>query len=277
MFRKLIVGVDGEDGGRDAIALAKALRSDDTELILAHVILREPVAWRGFSAPYDEILREEGTKLLQSARDEAGVEVTLQRHASPNVGRGLHELAEELGADLLVIGSSRRGLLGRVGNADHTRHSLNGAPCPVAMAPVGYAQSSAGIHKIGVAYDESAESKYALQFAREMAAEHSAVLAACYVAYFPARFAVGPAFPDRNTIEQILKGAQDRIAGLGGVEPHVLYGDPAEELSRFSESQDLLVVGSRGYGPIGRLVYGSTARRLARRARCPLLVLTRAS
>jgi Universal stress protein family len=43
----------------------------------------------------------------------------------------------------------------------------------------------------------------------------------------------------------------------------------------YSASLDLLVVGSRAYGPIGRLMHGSTSRQLARTARCPLLVLTR--
>ena len=42
-------------------------------------------------------------------------------------------------------------------------------------------------------------------------------------------------------------------------------------------SLDLLVVGSRGYGPLSRLVHGSTSQQLARSARCPLLVLTRAT
>jgi hypothetical protein len=36
-----------------------------------------------------------------------------------------------------------------------------------------------------------------------------------------------------------------------------------------------LVVGSRGYGPVGRLIHGSTSQQLARTARCPLLVLAR--
>lgn len=35
------------------------------------------------------------------------------------------------------------------------------------------------------------------------------------------------------------------------------------------------MIASRGYGPVGRLVHGSTTRQLARTARCPLLVLTR--
>ena len=62
---------------------------------------------------------------------------------------------------------------------------------------------------------------------------------------------------------------------LGGVEPHAGHGEPAEELALYSRSVDLLVIGSRGYGPIGRVVHGSTAEKLARTARCPLLVLTR--
>ncbi len=68
-----------------------------------------------------------------------------------------------------------------------------------------------------------------------------------------------------------------RVAKLDGVEPHAAYGKPAEELAVYSASIDLLVVGSRSYGPFGRLVHGSTAHELTRTARCPLLVLTRAA
>ena len=62
---------------------------------------------------------------------------------------------------------------------------------------------------------------------------------------------------------------------VGDVEPRAAYGQPAEELAPYSASLDLLIVGSRGYGPIGRLIHGSTSQQLAHSARCPLLVLTR--
>jgi hypothetical protein len=42
----------------------------------------------------------------------------------------------------------------------------------------------------------------------------------------------------------------------------------AARRSRFSRR----IVGSRSYGPVGRLFNGSTSNYLARRARCPLLV-----
>jgi hypothetical protein len=72
----------------------------------------------------------------------------------------------------------------------------------------------------------------------------------------------------------MVEGAREAITELG-VEAHVTYGDPAEELTVYSASVDLLVIGSRNYGPFGCLIHGSIAKQLARTARCPLLVLPR--
>ncbi len=53
-------------------------------------------------------------------------------------------------------------------------------------------------------------------------------------------------------------------------------GDPALELVRASEEDvDLLVVGSRGYGPISRALLGSVSRPVANKAACPVLVVRR--
>lgn len=43
-------------------------------------------------------------------------------------------------AQLLVMGSSRRGLIGRVLINDNTQDAFNGAPCSVAVAPAGHAR-----------------------------------------------------------------------------------------------------------------------------------------
>ncbi len=94
----------------------------------------------------------------------------------------MHELAEVPGADLLVIGSSRSGLLGRALIGDDTRAALNSARCAVAIAiaiaPAGYGQQPAVFREIGVGYDESPESDHALAVARTLAAEHGAKLSA---------------------------------------------------------------------------------------------------
>jgi nucleotide-binding universal stress UspA family protein len=278
MFKNVIVGVDGNEGGRDAIALARVLLADGGELTLAYVYHGDPHVRRGSSPAYDAAERDRARELLEQAREDAGIEAHLRWRGSPSVGRGLHELAEAIGSDLLVIGSSRRGLLGRVLVGDDTRASLNGASCAVAIAPAGYSREAVAMREIGVAYNGTGESEHALSVARKLAAQHGAKLSAFEAVSLPTYAfigGVGGAAPVAGAIEDRIADARERIAALDGVEPHAAYGVPAEELAMFSASTDLLIVGSRDYGPIGRLVHGSTSRQLARSARCPLLVLTR--
>ncbi len=289
MFGQTIVAVDESGGGRDAIALAQRLVAPEGKLTLAHVLTTP--AWAQLASdsasgpaerPQSIEERERDEELLRRARDEAGIaagrlEISLRTVRSPSVGRGLHELAEGEGADLLVLGSSRRGLLGRVLVGDHTRAALNGAPCAVAVAPAGYADHFAGIRRIGVGYDGTLESEQALGIARRLAAAHHGELSACTAVTVPLP-AVGPGpLPVTDVIEPLLHKARERIAGLGGVAPVAGYGPPVEVLSSYSESVDLLVVGSRSYGAIGRLVHGSTSGELARSARSALLVLPRSA
>jgi nucleotide-binding universal stress UspA family protein len=278
MFKNVVVGVDNEEGGRDAVALAMMLAADGGKLTLVQVY-RAALGLSGADYEHDE--HERIRELLERRRTQAGVEAELRWYESPSVGRGLHELAELTCADLLVIGSSRRGLLGRVLIGDDTRAALNGAPCAVAIAPAGYSRESAVMREVGVGYDGSPESKAALALARAVAADHHTKLSAFQAVFMPSHLYLGYlgsfARVQADSIDHEVDEARDRIAALGGVEPHAAYGDPAEELTLYSASLDLLVVGSRGYGPLGRLVYGGVAQRLARTARCPLLVLPRSA
>jgi nucleotide-binding universal stress UspA family protein len=183
-------------------------------------------------------------------------------------------LAETESADLVVVGSSRRGVVGRAFLGDDTRAALNGAPCAVAVAPTGYGEHPGEIRRVGVGYDGSPESEHALEAARALAAEHKAKLSACTAVAVPlAGLGPGP-LPLSDTIDRLVGDARERIAALD-VEPHAAYGATVEVLASYSASLELLVVGSRGYGPIGRLAHGSTSNGLARSARCAVLVLPR--
>ncbi len=286
MFRDIVVGVD-ESGGLDAIALAKHLNSAGGRITLAHVTRRDSYVAYAIAAAgpdatrtYEASLGDDSLQLLRAARDRSltqrpELDVQLRHVASSSVGRGLHELAEEIGADLIVLGSSSRSLIGRVLLGDDTRAALNGAPAAVAIAPTGYGDRTTEIAAVGVGYDGSPESERALELAREIAAARQARLSALTAVSIPTA-AFGPgALPLEDAIDTLLHRAKDRIAALG-VEAHAAYGAAAEELAAFSGSVDILVIGSRGYGPLGRLVHGSVSRQLARTARCPLLVLTRA-
>jgi hypothetical protein len=45
---------------------------------------------------------------------------------------------------------------------DDTSHALNGAPCAVAVAPIGFAREPYTLAEIGVAYNGSEESRNAV-------------------------------------------------------------------------------------------------------------------
>jgi nucleotide-binding universal stress UspA family protein len=133
------------------------------------------------------------------------------------------------------------------------------------------------MREIGVAYNDTPESRHALALARELAHEHGAALSAFEAVELSSYAYSATGMPAAYPVDAILAVARERLEALDGVKAHVVYGLPARELALYSASVDLLVIGSRGYGPAGRLVHGSTTRQLLRSARSPLLVVTRAA
>ncbi len=276
MFEHVIVGVDGRPAGRDAIAIASRLVGPEGRLTLANVHAGET---RPVDAATSEMVSEERTashELLERERAEAEVDAELVSFVAPSPGRGLHDLAEERGADLLCVGSCARGVLGRAMLGDDTRASLNGAPCAVAVAARGYAEHPLPLARVGVGYDGSPESEAALAAARAVAAQHRAKVVAMEVVSVPTYSFTGLTPPALGeTIEALLKDARERLRALGDVEDRAVYGLAGEELAALGGDVDLLVVGSRNYGPLRRLMVGSTSGYLQRHARCSLLVLPR--
>lgn len=277
MFGNVLVGVDGRSGGRDAIALARQLADPGARITLVHVYGDGWTLGRG-GALLLAIERADSEQMLDRERRTASVEAELLSSPAGAVGRALHELAEHHSADLLVIGSCRRGLVGRTVMGDDTRASLNGAPCAVAIAPRGYEQLAGHMGTIGVGYDGGPESELALAAARGLAPRLAAKIRVLSVVSLANTSHSAP-IPDNwpEIVKELIDEDLERLRGLDDVEAEATYGEPSEELGHFSESLDLLIVGSRGYGPLGRVFNGSTSNYLERHARCPLLVLPRGS
>jgi nucleotide-binding universal stress UspA family protein len=277
MFKNVLVGVDASANGRDAIALAARLRDPAGKLTLAHV---HPGEFHPLHAITPDLLAEEhkaSVALLEAELAAAGVDAELVSVVAPSPGAGLHQQAEDQHADLLVVGSCGRSALGRAMIGDDTRAALNGAPCAVAIAARGYAAQAAPLAKVGVAYNGSPEGETALAGARQLAAQVGASIQALEVVSIPSyAFSGVMAPPMGDSINALIAEATERLSKLDGVEGHAVYGIAGEELAAFADRLDILVVGSRGYGPVRRLVSGSTSDYLERHARCSLLVLPRA-
>ena len=143
---------------------------------------------------------------------------------------------------------------------DDTRAALNGAPCAIAIAPANYSHEPVAMREIRVGYNGLPEIEHALELALRLAAGTRAKLSAFEaVALSTSRFNAH-VLPLSDTVDALVKEARDRITALGGVEAHAAYGDAAEELALYSASLDLLIVGSRGYGPIGRQILEARLR-----------------
>ncbi len=278
MFKNVLVGVDGRPTGRDAIALAARLADPAGKLTLAHVHGEELRLPHSLTPEAIGAAREVSEQLLERERAETGVEAELLSVVSRSPGRGLHSQAEEQQADLLVVGSCARGAFGRAMLGDDTRAALNGAPCAVAVAARGYGEHTTPIAKIGVGYDCTPESEAALATAKELAAPTGASVRPLEVVSIPSLGYTGlmpPAIGE--SIDVMLEQASARMRQLPDVEGLAVYGFAGEELAAFGDQVDILVVGSRSYGPVRRLVLGSTSAYLERHARCSLLVLPRST
>ncbi|MGO9320121.1 MAG: universal stress protein [Solirubrobacteraceae bacterium] len=277
MFKNVLVGVDGSTYGRDAIALASQLAGPGGKLTLAHVHAGELHPLHAITPGLLAEEQQASLQLLERERAGSDVQAELASVVAAGPGAGLHRQAEEQGADLLVVGSCRHSSFGRAMLGDDTRAALNGAPCAVAIAARGYGGRAGNpITKVGVAYNGSPESERALATAREVAQPTSASIVALEVVSIPSYAFTGLMAPSiGNSIDLMITEANARMSQLPDVEGRAVYGLPGEELAAFGEDVDLLVVGSRGYGPVRRLVLGSTSDYLERHARCSLLVLPR--
>jgi nucleotide-binding universal stress UspA family protein len=82
--------------------------------------------------------------------------------------------------------------------------------------------------------------------------------------------------PERDA-HQRLEGQVEKIRASGGEvsKTYVEFGRPDAEIVRLAEDIDagLIVVGSRGFGPLRRAVMGGVSRSVVRHAHCPVLVV----
>jgi nucleotide-binding universal stress UspA family protein len=274
-FRHVLVAYDGSASAADALCLALRLRDPAG----GRVVLVCVVAGRPWHAPrHPSRAADDAQAMLAEARARipAGVPVAIRAPAASSPARGLTELAEAEHADLIAIGSAKGAADdGRIGLARTAGRLLAGAPCAVAVAPPGLRETGR-FHHVGVAADGSPEAAAALQ-AGYMIARRSGSAVTLFSAYDPV-MEVSPdeALLARRAIQERLDAAAD--AAPAGVNPRtvLLHGPAGRKIAEACDGVvDLLVTGSRGYGPVQRALLGSVSEELIARARHPVLVIPR--
>jgi nucleotide-binding universal stress UspA family protein len=184
----------------------------------------------------------------------------------------------------VVLGSAKHGKAGQILAGSVATSLLHGSPCSVAIAPYGYTEKPAAWHRrITVGYDGSEEARIALAEAIDLArasnaavkvvavAEPSPVIIGKGAGATTGRSELNKAIHEmmRERLDEALRSAPDDVR----VEGTLVDGPPAESLAQIArEDGGVLMVGSRGYGPLRRVLLGSVSTELVRTAPCPVIV-----
>jgi len=286
----VVIGHDGSDSGDDAATLGAQLSgSTGEDLVVVSVYPEEnPIGmgrvdaeWVGYVRRHAEEVSASAERFLQGR----GVKADYRVVGSSSAAHGLDDVAEETGASVIVVGSARHGARRRISPGSTGDRLLHGAICPVAVAPRGMRERAANdrIHRIGVAYVDAPEARVALDVAAALVERTGASLT-LYTVVAPRAEIFAPvtgrdaeeAF--MGAVREAARAALDAAIATLPFEAadELLEGDVVEALAALDDHEcDLLVCGSRGYGPVRRVLLGGVATKLVRRAACPVVVVPR--
>jgi nucleotide-binding universal stress UspA family protein len=280
---RIAVGVDGSPQGRDAVTLGALIaNATAAELMLVRVLPDPSAPLLTVSDP-----KREAQAALTELRDSIAPGARIATETDLSVPSALQRVVRRERCELLVVGSSRRGADGRVRIGTCTRHLLSSLDCALAIAPRGMERHQhRELRKIGVGYDAGPESEAAFSLAGSLAAAADAELHVRAVVDDRVRTLVRSALGSLVATEwtDVIAREKERlrnltVAAAQAIDPyvyaHVLPGHPSEVLLSLSSEVDLIVVGSRRWGPIARLVLGSTGEAVVHDAACPVLAVPR--
>jgi nucleotide-binding universal stress UspA family protein len=261
MRNSIVSGVDGSEESRVAATVAADLaQALDLRLVIAHVADDPPTFPYG-DLRLAELQRRRGVQAVQrrfaAIAESLGV-VPETRIVYGNPVEALNRLATEEQAELLVVGSrGRSGIAAALSGSVSTRLASESVVPVLVVSDEAGARFVARDRKDGTVVsgvDGSVESTRALRLAADLADRMGRRLVPVYAAARP---------------------TDELAAEAVGTPVATELGDPVEVLrSRAVDAHArLIVVGSRGRGPLRGALLGSVSASLAASAPAPVLVV----
>jgi len=289
----VVVGFDARSPGADALALARAYRRVTGARLIAVAVhpAHTAISPGRVDAEWIADRHRAAAEMLAQARDVCRDEdVEYRIVASSSAAHGLHDVAEETGAGLIVVGSHHEAREARMFVGSTAERLLSGSISPVAVAPAGLRhRESVELTRIGVAYIEEPEAQAALAAAAALAqaavAHGRTVELRLYTVVANPSQVMPTLVADaerafvataREYYDTALDAAIKRLPAEVPAAGQVLTGDVVDMLADLGpDDVDVLFCGSRGYGPVRRVLLGGVSSRLVRRARSPVVVVPR--
>jgi nucleotide-binding universal stress UspA family protein len=287
LHEQVLVGVDAEGVAADAVILAHDLSKRlDAHVEYLHAVEFPHAVWirldrkqrQDVQRAYIDSARERTIRNLERTLREHGqfgAEVERRLHVEEgHASKALLTRAERIDATLIVLGPHTRHDLLDLGST--LRAVLAHAPVPVWIQT----RTPGPIRRILTGIDLSNHSAQTLATACELATSLGVSVTALHCFSESEAIAhpgvmVGPTYVierDRGYAREEL----ERLAaeqGLDSLETEFCDGDPLGELCSRSSEFDLVVVGARGRTSLSRFLLGSTAQRILKRSKAPVLVV----
>jgi nucleotide-binding universal stress UspA family protein len=286
---RLVVGYEGGATGHDAVTFANRWGEASSDPVVV-VTVHPGSAFTGFGkvdAEWVAYEREEADALLEEARGlvAEGIEASFVRVDAGSAAHGLSDMVEAKdgeGISLLVLGSRRTRGLRRTFPGSTAERLLHGAAAPVTVVPWGYADTEPRpLATVAVAFVDTPEGRVAFDHAVLIAQHLGASLTVLSVV--PDTRIVPGLGESRVFDTEVRRGYQDSLDAAVARAPEglevtgrLLRGPVVDALSDLTfDDCDVLVCGSRGYGPVRRVLLGGVSSRVVRHSKVPVVVTPR--
>jgi len=291
LFRTILFAADFSERSKEAFQVACSLAHEQkTRLLVLHVIEKRPdseppLAYGELGVPIslgagilpDHEALKQGLCEFYAPRHPIDVAYYV-RDGLP--AEALLCMAHEIGCDLIVTATHGRTGLRRLLAGSVAEAVLRKARCPVlALHTLEPAGEAPGIRVVLHPNDFSENSEPALNVARLLARDHGARLVVLHVAPPEVLINGSTMVPtDPRVYRDALEEIRGRLEGPDlkfPVETRAVQGDSAAEILRAAKEAEcgLIVMGSHGRTGLGRLLMGSVAEAVLRKATCPVLIV----
>jgi nucleotide-binding universal stress UspA family protein len=287
------VGYLAGKAGRSALHLAvEAAQTLKTSLVVLTVV---PKPWTTPSparidaeyAAWADQLGADSQREAQRCLEQIaqGLEVSYRKVANRTAGEGLLDAAAEIGAQVLVVGSSSNGALGQVVLGSTTDWLLHSSPVPVAISPRGYRGARSGnLIRVTCAYSGTPESVRVVERVAALTAQLDVKMRVVTYAIrgrtmFPPEAGL---HAEDSLLEAWAQQLREMLAKLKAdgvvgedVELQVITGNGWDEALDTTDWEDgeLLALGTTSRRSIKGVFLGSHGAKIIRHSPVPVLVL----
>lgn len=289
---KYLVAYSADRGGQEALSLGMMLSRRDKAKLVVCLIL--PKTW-GYpsmarvDAEYAAFLDKHAQKSMDKARACVGDEVPAQfiTRSHNSAEEGLLATAEELGADVIVLGSSRGASSGKFLEGSVSRNLLHLSKLPVALATRGFeAGPKTVLSRLTCAFAATRRSRATVDYCVKFSRKYQVPLRlATFVVRDKQMYPTGAGYQIENLVanqwrSQAVAAQKALLAELGSdMQVKTEIGDGAnwkEALASIGwKPGEILVIGSGRIGPLAQVFLGSNGNRILRNGPVPMIVVPR--